>query len=168
MTWRIALSSMLLVTAVAPASAQDYPTRPIRLVVPYPAGGPVDIMGRIAGQKLTEQLGAQTVIDNRAGANGNIAGDIVARSTPDGYTLLMGANVVIAVTPGLYRKMPFDPQKDLAPVSLVGTGALLMVVHPSLPARSVADFIAMAKPSRAASTLPRRAQAPPHTCAASC
>jgi tripartite-type tricarboxylate transporter receptor subunit TctC len=145
MAWRIALSSMLLVTAVVPASAQDYPTRPIRLLVPYPAGGPVDIMGRIAGQKLTEHLGVQTVIDNRAGANGNIAGDIVARSTPDGYTLLMGANGVIAVNPGLYRKMPFDPQKDLAPVSLVGTGALLMVVHPSLPARSVADFIALAK-----------------------
>ena len=145
MDWRIALSSMLLVTAVAPASAQDYPTRPIRLLVPYPAGGPVDIMGRITGQKLTEQLGVQTVVDNRAGANGNIAGDIVARATPDGYTLLMGANGVIAVNPGLYRKMPFDPQKDLAPVSLVGTGALLMVVHPSLPARSVADFIALAK-----------------------
>jgi len=126
-------------------TAQDYPSRPIRLLVPYPAGGPVDIMGRLAAQKLTEQLGVQFVVDNRAGANGNIAGDIVARSTPDGYTLLMGANGVIAVNPGLYRKMPFDPQKDLIAVSLTGTGALMMVVTPSVPARSVAEFIALAK-----------------------
>lgn len=127
------------------ACAQDYPSRPIRLVVPYPPGGPVDIMGRLTAQKLSELLGVQVVVDNRAGANGNIAGEIVARAIPDGYTLIMGANGVIAVNPGLYRKMPFDPQKDLAPISLVGTGALLMVVHPSVNARSVADFIDLAK-----------------------
>ena len=126
------------------AAAQAYPSRPVRLVVPYPAGGPVDIMARLLGQQLSERLRAQIVVDNRAGANGNIAGDIVARSTPDGYTLLMGANGVIAVNPSLYRKMPFDPQKDLAPVSLFATAALLMVVHPSLPVRSVGEFIAAA------------------------
>jgi tripartite-type tricarboxylate transporter receptor subunit TctC len=146
MSWRITLCPLLLAAAaVFPAAAQDYPSRPIRLLVPYPAGGPVDIMGRIAAQKLTEQLGVQTVVDNRAGANGNIAGDIVARANADGHTLLMGANGVIAVNPALYRRMPFDPRKDLAPVSLIGTGALVIVVHPSLPARSVADFIALAK-----------------------
>lgn len=142
---RLTLVPVLLCLFVAPLAAQDYPARPVRLVVPYPAGGPVDIMGRMTGQKLTEQLGVQIVVDNRAGANGNIAGDIVARSNPDGYTLLMGANGVLAVNPGLYRKMPFDPQKDLAPVSLVSTAALLMIVHPSVPARSVAEFIALAK-----------------------
>jgi len=115
------------------------------MLVPYPAGGPVDIVGRLTSQKLTDQLGVQIVVDNRAGANGNIAGDIVARSNPDGYTVLMGANGNIAVNPGLYRKMPFDPQKDLAPVSLVATAALLMVVHPSVPAKSVADFVVIAK-----------------------
>jgi len=131
--------------AAATASAQDYPARPIRLVVPYPPGGPVDIMGRLTGQRVGEQLGVQVVVDNRAGANGNIGGDIVARSNPDGYTLLMGANGVIAVNPGLYRKMPFDPRKDLQAISLTSTGALMMVVHPSVPAKTVADFIALAK-----------------------
>jgi tripartite-type tricarboxylate transporter receptor subunit TctC len=144
MTARLGFALCLSLVAAC-AAAQDYPSRPIRLVVPYPAGGPVDIMSRLIGQKLSDQLRGQIVIDNRAGANGNIAGEIVARSTPDGYTLLMGANGVIAVNPNLYLKMPFDPQKDLAPVSLVGTAALLMVVHPGVAARSVADFIAAAK-----------------------
>ena len=102
-------------------------------------------MGRMTGQKLGELLGVQVVVDNRAGANGNIAGEIVARSSPDGYTLIMGANGVIAVNPSLYRKMPFDPQRDLAPISLVGTGPLLMVVHPTLATQTVADFIGLAK-----------------------
>ena len=133
------------VLAAMAAHAQDYPSRPIRLIVPYPPGGPVDIMGRFTGQKLGELLGVQVVVDNRAGANGNIAGEIVARSSPDGYTLVMGANGVIAVNPSLYRKMPFDPQKDLAPISLVGTGPLMRVVHPTVPAQSVADFISLAK-----------------------
>ena len=135
----------VLALAATGVHGQDYPSRPIRLIVPYPPGGPVDIMGRLTGQKLGELLGVQVVIDNRAGANGNIAGEIVARSNPDGYTLIMGANGVIAVNPSLYRKMPFDPQKDLAPISLVGTGPLLMVVHPTVPAQSVAEFISLAK-----------------------
>jgi tripartite-type tricarboxylate transporter receptor subunit TctC len=140
------LSSFLLLGFVAPCVlAQSYPSRPIRLVVPYPAGGPVDIMSRLLAQKLADQLPVQIVVDNRAGANGNIAGDIVARSNADGYTLLMGANGVIAVNPSLYRKMPFDPQQDLAAVSLVATGALMMVVHPAVPVRSLPDFIALAK-----------------------
>lgn len=138
------MAAALLLTA-ALAHAQDYPSRPVRLIVPYPPGGPVDIMGRLTGQKLGELLGVQVVVDNRAGANGNIAGEIAARSNPDGYTLLMGANGNIAVNPSLYRRMPFDPQKELAPISLVGTGPLMMVVHPSVPAQSVADFIGLAK-----------------------
>jgi tripartite-type tricarboxylate transporter receptor subunit TctC len=138
------MAAALLLTA-ALAHAQDYPSRPVRLIVPYPPGGPVDIMGRLTGQKLGELLGVQVVVDNRAGANGNIAGEIAARSSPDGYTLLMGANGNIAVNPSLYRRMPFDPQKELAPISLVGTGPLMMVVHPSVPAQSVADFIGLAK-----------------------
>ena len=145
MQWRIAMAVGALALAVWPVSAQEYPSRPIRLVVPYPAGGPVDIVGRLTGQRLSDQLGVQVVVDNRSGANGNIAGDIVARSTPDGYTLLMGANGNIAVNPGLYRKMPFEPQKDLAPLSLVATAALLMVVHPSVAAKSVGEFVVIAK-----------------------
>ena len=139
------LTTLAALLAAGNGCAQDYPLRPVRLVVPYPPGGPVDIVGRITGQKLADLLGVQVVVDNRAGANGNIAGEIVARANPDGYTLIMGANGNIAVNPALYRKMPFDPQKDLAPISLVGTGALMMVVHPTVAAQSVAEFIALAR-----------------------
>lgn len=131
---------------VAPAAAaQEFPTRPIRLVVPYPAGGPVDIVARLTGQSMGERLAAQIVVDNRAGANGNIAGDIVARANPDGYTLLMGANGNIAVNPALYRTMPFDPVRDLRAVSLVATAALMLVVHPAVPAKTTNDLIALAR-----------------------
>jgi len=113
--------------------------------VPYPAGGPVDIVARLTAQKLGDQLSAQLVVDNRAGANGNIAGEIVARSTPDGYTLLMGANGNIAVNPALYRKMAFDPVKDLKPVSLVATASLMLVVHPAVAAKTTSELIALAR-----------------------
>jgi tripartite-type tricarboxylate transporter receptor subunit TctC len=143
LTYTLTLSCLALVPESA--SAQDYPNRPIRLVIPYPAGGPVDIVGRLTAQKLSEQLSTQFVVDNRAGANGNIAGDIVARANPDGYTLLMGANGNIAVNPALYRKMPLDPARDLAPITLVATAALLLVVHPSVPAKTVSDLVTLAK-----------------------
>jgi len=135
----------MLTAAAVSAIAQDYPSRPVRMLVPFPPGGPVDIMGRLTGQRLAAELGQQFVMDNRAGANGNIAGEIVARATPDGYTLLVGANGNIAVNPSLYRKMPFDPRQDLAAIGLIGTGALLMVVHPSMPTNSVGEFIAAAR-----------------------
>lgn len=143
--WRIALSLPGIAVALPHAAAQDYPVRPIRLVVPYPAGGPVDIVARLTAQKLAEQLSTQIVIDNRSGANGNIAGEIVSRSTPDGYTLLMGANGNIAVNPALYRKMPIDTARDLQPISLVATASLMLVVNPSLAAKTTADLIALAR-----------------------
>jgi tripartite-type tricarboxylate transporter receptor subunit TctC len=125
--------------------AQDYPSRPVRLVVPYAAGGPVDIVARITAQKLSEILNQQVVVDNRAGAGGNIALEVVARASPDGYTLLMGANGTNAINPSLYRKMPVDPEKDLAPVSMVASSAMILVVHPSLPAANVKQLIALAR-----------------------
>jgi tripartite-type tricarboxylate transporter receptor subunit TctC len=131
--------------AAAGACAQEYPARPVRLVVPYAPGGPVDIVARITGQKLTEALGQPFVVDNRAGAGGNIALEVVARSTPDGYTLLVGANGTNAINPNLYRKMPVDPEKDLAPVSMVASSAMILVVHPSLPVTSVKGLIALAR-----------------------
>jgi len=134
-----------LALSISTASAQDYPARPIRLLVPYPAGGPVDIVARLTASKLAEQLSAQIVVDNRAGANGNIAGEIVARATPDGYTLLMGANGNIAVNPALYRKMAFDTTKDLQPVSLVATASLMLVVHPAFAAKTTTELIAVAR-----------------------
>jgi tripartite-type tricarboxylate transporter receptor subunit TctC len=137
------LLSALLASSVA--NAQEYPSRTVRLVVPYAAGGPVDIVARITGQKLSESLGQQVVVDNRAGAGGNIALEVVARAPADGYTLLMGANGTNAINPSLYRKMPVDPEKDLAPVSMVASSAMILVVHPSLPVASVKQLIALSR-----------------------
>src|SRR5258706_1341920 len=129
----------------APAGAQDYPARPVRMVVPSAPGGPVDIVARITAHKLSESLGQQFVVDNRAGAGGNIALEVVARATPDGYTLLAGANGTNAINPSLYRNMPVDPGRDLAPVSMVASSAMILVVHPSLPASNVRELIALAR-----------------------
>jgi tripartite-type tricarboxylate transporter receptor subunit TctC len=141
-------TAILLVAAtalVAPVFAQPYPAKPIRLVIPYAPGGPVDITGRLTAQKLGEALGQQVIADNRAGANGNIAVELVARSPADGYTLLMGANGPIAINPGLYPKLPVDPVRDLAPVSMVASSPMILVAHPSLPAGSVRELVALAK-----------------------
>lgn len=124
--------------------AQGYPAGPIRIVVPFPAGGGVDGMARILAQKLTEALGKQIIIDNRAGANGMIGSEIAAKSPKDGYTLLVnGANFV--TTPSLFRKVTYDPIKDFDPVSLIALAPNILVVHPSLPAKSVKELIALAK-----------------------
>jgi len=126
------------------ALAQNYPTGPIRVVVPFPAGGGVDGMARILTQKLTETLGKPIVIDNRAGANGMIGSEIVAKSPKDGYTLLVnGANFV--TTPSLFRKASYDPVRDFDPVSLIALAPNVLVVHPSLPVKSVKELIAFAK-----------------------
>ena len=127
------------------ALAQGFPARPVRLVVPYAAGGPVDIVGRIVGQRLSEAFHQQVIVDNRAGGGGNIALEIVARAAPDGYTLLMGANGVIAINPSLYKSMPVDTQKDFAPISMVASSPMILVAHPSVAAGSVKDLIALAK-----------------------
>ena len=136
---------MLGLACVSLCMAQGYPFRPVRLVVPYAAGGPVDIVGRIVGQKLSEAFHQQVIVDNRAGGGGNIALEIVARAAPDGHTLLMGANGVIAINPSLYKTMPVDTQKDFAPISLVASSSMILVVHPSVAASSVKDLIALAR-----------------------
>ena|SRR6185503_2591068 len=141
---RHALCVAVLLSAVS-AGAQDYPARPVRMVVPYAPGGPVDIVARITANKLSESLGQQFVVDNRAGAGGNIALEVVARSTPDGYTLLVGANGTNAINPSLYKNMPVDPGRDLAPISMVASSAMILVVHPSLPASNVKELIALAR-----------------------
>jgi len=127
------------------AFAQSYPSRPIRLVVPFPAGGTTDILAREAAQKLTEVLGQAVVVDNRPGAAGNIGSDLVAKSAPDGYTLLMGTVGTHAINPSLYSKMPYDHVKDFAPVVLVAGVPNVLVVNPTLPVNSVADLIKLAK-----------------------
>ena len=142
----IGLTAVLaLMLASAGASAQGYPTKPIRLVVPYPAGGPLDIMARAIGQKLTEAWKQPVVVDNRAGAGGNIGADFVAKSAPDGYTLLMGAVATHAINPSLYSKIPYDPVKDFAPVALVAQVPNILVVNPAVPAKTVRELIALAR-----------------------
>ncbi len=142
----IIVSSMLLgVAAILPVNAQTYPTKPVRLVVPYPAGQGTDIMARAIAERLAERLGHQVVIDNRPGAGGNIGTDLVAKAAPDGYTLLMGTNATHAMNPSLYGNIPFDPIKDFSPVILVGTLPLILVAHPSITANSVKEVVDLAK-----------------------
>jgi tripartite-type tricarboxylate transporter receptor subunit TctC len=127
------------------ASAQSYPNRTIRLVVPFPAAGTTDILARAAAQKLTEAFGQSVVVDNRPGAAGNIGSDLVAKSAPDGYTLLMGTVGTHAINSSLYSKMPYDHVKDFVPVVLVAGVPNVLVVNPALPVNSVADLIKLAK-----------------------
>lgn len=139
-----ALLALALLAYSGYTQAQSYPTGPVRIVVPFPAGGGVDTTGRLIGQKLAEALGKPFVIDNRPGANGMIGSEIVATSPKDGYTLMVnGANFV--TTPSLYSKVTYDPIKDFAPISLLSVAPNVLVVHPSLPAKSVKELIALAK-----------------------
>ena len=130
--------------AAGSAAAQNYPGRPIRFIVPFAPGGTNDIVARMVGVKLAEAWGQPVVIDNRGGAGGVIGADLAAKSVPDGYTLLM-ANVNFATNPGLVRNLPYDTVKDFAAVSLLATSPSVLVVHPSVPARSVKELIALAK-----------------------
>lgn len=140
----------LLVAAITciagPAGAQvEYPTKPLRLVVPFSAGGPTDVLARAIAQKLGESLGQSVVVENRAGAGGNIASDFVAKSPPDGHTLVLANVGTHAINPSLYSKLPFDTLRDFAPIALVASASIVMVAHPSVPAASVKEFIALAK-----------------------
>jgi tripartite-type tricarboxylate transporter receptor subunit TctC len=138
----IALAGAIAVTALA--SAQTYPSRPVRLVIPFPPGGPADIFGRLIAFKLTDALREQVVVDNRGGGNGNIGAEFVARSAPDGYTLMLLPSA-LAANASLYSKLPYSLVGDFTGVASLGTFPLLLVTHPSVPAKSVAELIALAK-----------------------
>ena len=127
------------------ASAADYPTKPIRIVVPFPPGGTTDILARAVAQKLSETWNQQVIVDNRPGAGGNIGADLVAKAAPDGYTLVMGTVGTHAINPNLYRKMPYDHVKDFAPIILVAGVPNVLVVNPSLPVHTVRELIDYAK-----------------------
>ena len=127
------------------ASAEVYPNRPVRIVVPYSPGGTTDILARALAQKLAEALGQQVVIDNRPGAAGMIGADLVAKAAPDGYTVLMASVAEVAINQSLYGKMTYDPVRDLAPVTLAGVTPLILVIHPSIPASSVEELLAHTK-----------------------
>ena len=140
---------MLILTiaccAAAGAQAQAYPARTIRLILPFPPGGGTDVVGRLLAQKLGQALGQQVIVDNRAGAGGRIGAEFVAKSPPDGYTLLLATSSVMGTGPALYQKLPFDMPRDFAPISLVAYTAYVLVAHPSVPATSVKGLVALAK-----------------------
>jgi tripartite-type tricarboxylate transporter receptor subunit TctC len=140
--------SMLLVAMALLSGnvlAQSYPTKPVRIVVPYTPGGTVDIVARMIGERLTETLGRTFVIDNRAGASGNIGAELVAKASPDGYTLLMSSAAPLAANPAFYPDLRFQPLKDFAPIALIVIQPNILVVNPSVPAHTVREFIALAK-----------------------
>jgi tripartite-type tricarboxylate transporter receptor subunit TctC len=140
--WALAV---LLAAVATGACAQGYPTKPIRIVVPFPAGGATDLLARAAAQKLTDAWGQPVVVDNRPGAGGNIGSELVAKAAPDGYTLEMGTVGTHAINASLYAKMPYDHVKDFAPVILVASVPNVLVVNPAVPVNSVQELIAYAK-----------------------
>ncbi len=139
------LMGVEFVHAQAPGGAQSYPNRPLRMIVPFPAGGGYDFMGRNIGQKLTEAWGQPVVVDNRSGANGNIGTEFAAKSAPDGYTLILGGIGPHALSVALYPRLPYDPVRDFEAVSLVAAQPNLLVIHPSLPVKTLKELIAFAK-----------------------
>jgi len=145
MALRLLLSFHLLLIGAAHVYAQNYPAKPVRIMVGYAAGGSVDIVGRIFAQKLSEYFGQQFVVDNRPGAASNVAADLVAKSAPDGYTLLVSSSGSLGTNMAIYSKMPYDPLKDLAPIALLLHQGNVLIVNPSVPARSVKELIALAK-----------------------
>jgi tripartite-type tricarboxylate transporter receptor subunit TctC len=136
---------ILAAPAAALAQAQDYPTRPVTLVAPWPAGGAIDTLCRILGPKLSDRLGKPVIIENRAGAASVIGTAAIAKAAPDGYTLVMGGATALAVAVTVYKKLPYDPTKDFAPIALVSRIPFVLVAHPSLPVRSVPQLIQLAK-----------------------
>src|ERR1700681_4125046 len=147
--WRITGSFIASLAAAhfvcAPAAAQVYPTRPVTIVVPFAAGGANDILARLIAQHMGRALGQQFVIENRTGAGGTIGARAVAKAAPDGHTLMVGHSGVFGIAPALYADPGYDPRRDFAPIGLIASFQQILVVHPSLPVRSVADLIAIAR-----------------------
>jgi tripartite-type tricarboxylate transporter receptor subunit TctC len=140
-----AIAAVFLVTPLAASYAQDYPSKPIRLVVPYPPGSGTDIVGRLLAQRLSENLGQRVYVDNRPGAGGTIGTAAVAKAVPDGYTILMADLGPLVLAPHFYRQLPYDPVKELAPIGQVAVLPFLLVVHPLVPAHNVHELVALAK-----------------------
>lgn len=142
---RVAAAAAVLLIATAVAAAQSWPQKPIRMIVPYPAGGGTDFIGRLAAKELTERLGQQVFVENRAGANGAIGLQALMQSDPDGYTIAASSDTPLVVNPWLYEKLPYQPLRDFVPVATLVRFPGMLAVHPSLPAHSVAELIALAK-----------------------
>jgi tripartite-type tricarboxylate transporter receptor subunit TctC len=142
---KIATAAGLWLALAGFASAQDYPTQPVKLVVPFPAGGGTDALARWFAKGLEAKLGQPFVVENRAGSGTTLGAGFVARSAPDGYTIMLGTSSTYAIAPNVYKKVPFDPVKDFAPIALVAEVPFVLVVHPSLPVKSVAELVALVK-----------------------
>jgi len=153
--------AIALVFASAAAYAQTFPSRPVRLVAPFATGGALDLIARAVGQKLSDGLGRPIIVDNKAGASGAIGSEFVARSAPDGYTLLLGATTTHGINPALNPKLSYDPIKDFTPISLVATIPHVLVVHPDVPAKTVQEFVRLAK-SRPGMTFGSAGHGSPH------
>src|SRR5882724_2332840 len=145
MAWIVSVVLALAVLCAAPAQAQTYPTKPIHILVPYAPGGISDIAARIVGAKLTEAWGQQVVVENKPGGNGFIAMTAGAKAAPDGYTLVMATVGDVAINPALFKDMPYDVERDLAPIAMVSDAPLVLAVHGAAPYKSVADVLAAAK-----------------------
>jgi tripartite-type tricarboxylate transporter receptor subunit TctC len=145
-TWlHIAALLFAVLSVAAPVSGQQYPVRPVRMLIGFPPGGGTDIVGRIVAQKLSENLGQPVVPENRGGATGMVAAELAARAAPDGYTIMMAHISAMSILPWLYPKMAYDTAKDFAPITLAAIGPNLLVVHPSLPVKNTKELIALAK-----------------------
>lgn len=145
---RIALTLAAFLAAAAPTWAQsdaNYPDRPVRLIVPFPAGSATDIVSRVMAQKFSSRLGQQFVVENRAGASGNLGADVVAKAAPDGYTMGLITASTHGVAPALGTKLPYDPIKDFKPVGMIGAASYVLVLYPGIPAKSVSELVALAK-----------------------
>jgi tripartite-type tricarboxylate transporter receptor subunit TctC len=145
MAWIVNIAIALVALAAAPAQAQTYPTKPIHVLIPYAPGGIADIAARILGAKLTEAWGQQVVVENKPGGNGFIAMTATAKAAPDGYTVVMATGGDVAINPALFKEMPYDVGRDLAPIALVSDAPLVLGVHGAAPYKSVADVLAAAK-----------------------
>jgi len=145
------------------ARAQNYPERPVTLIIPFAPGGSTSIVGRVIADKMSETLGEKIIVDNRAGAGGTVGTRAVAKSAPDGYTIGLGYTGTLAIGPTLYTKAGYDPRKDFAPIGMIGNSPNSLVVHPSFPAKTVAELIAYAKANPASSISVRRGQVPQAT-----
>ena len=142
-----AVVATVLSCAAAMVGAQDYPSRNVQLIVPFPPGGPTDIVGRLVAQRLSEGLGKPVVVENRPGAGGTVGSAAAAKAAPDGYTLLYGSTSTLAIAPSLYRSLAYDPRTAFAPISLVSRGAIVLAIHSAVPATTLAEFIAEARRS---------------------
>jgi tripartite-type tricarboxylate transporter receptor subunit TctC len=145
---RLALALLVFVATTAPSLAQseaNYPDRPVRLIVPFPAGSATDIVSRVMAQKFSAKLGQQFVVENRAGASGNLGADVIAKSSPDGYTMGLITASTHGVAPALGTKLPYDPINDFKPVGMIGAAPYVLVLYPGIPAKSVAELAALAK-----------------------